>query len=65
MDEAAVNAVVAAARVAQAAWAQTPFAERRAFLRELLDEIIASQEEICELAVRDSGKTMVDAAPLF
>lgn len=62
MDEAAVNAVVAAARVAQAAWAQTPFAERRAFLRELLDEIIASQEEICELAVRDSGKTMVDAA---
>ncbi|HHH30702.1 MAG TPA: aldehyde dehydrogenase family protein [Polyangiaceae bacterium] len=62
MDATAVREVVRKARAAQAAWGQTSFAERRAFMRELLDEILASQERICEIAVRDSGKTMVDAA---
>ena len=31
-------------------------------LRTLLDEIVARQEDICRLASRDSGKTLVDAA---
>jgi acyl-CoA reductase-like NAD-dependent aldehyde dehydrogenase len=57
-----VVARVQRARAAQVAWGRTSFAERRAVLRDLLDVIVTHQDEICELAVRDSGKTMVDAA---
>ncbi len=60
LDE--VRAVVERGRAAQVAWGKTSFAERRAVLREILDHIVAHQEEICRLCVRDSGKTMVDAA---
>src|SRR5512139_2535584 len=60
LDE--VRAVVERGRVAQRAWAKTSFAERRAVLRDVLGYIVAHQEEICRLCVRDSGKTMVDAA---
>ncbi|MFO0549279.1 MAG: aldehyde dehydrogenase family protein [Polyangiaceae bacterium] len=62
MDSAAVNRVVARAREVQPAWAATSFAERRAVMRDLLAAILDQQEEICRLAVRDSGKTMVDAS---
>lgn len=61
MDREQVVAIVERARRAQAAWATTSFAERRAVLREVLEHVVAHQEEICRLAVRDSGKTMVDA----
>ena len=61
-DRAAVVAAVQRARAAQPAWAATTFAERRAVLSDILAEVVARQEEICRLAVRDSGKTMVDAA---
>ncbi|MBK6512525.1 MAG: aldehyde dehydrogenase family protein [Polyangiaceae bacterium] len=62
MDEAAVRAVVRRAREVQPAWGKTSFAERRAVLRAFLDYIVQNQSKICELASRDSGKTMVDAA---
>lgn len=62
MDEAAVRAVVRRARDVQPAWGKTSFAERRAVLRAFLDYIVQNQSKICELASRDSGKTMVDAA---
>jgi acyl-CoA reductase-like NAD-dependent aldehyde dehydrogenase len=62
MNVAAVDERVRRARRAQARWAKTSFEERREVMRELLAEIVVSQEAICELAVRDSGKTMVDAA---
>lgn len=62
MDEDTVRAVVRRARAVQPAWAKTSFAERRAVLRDLLDHIVANQSAICELCVRDSGKTMVDAS---
>jgi acyl-CoA reductase-like NAD-dependent aldehyde dehydrogenase len=62
MDAAAVKAAVGRARRAQAAWARTSFAERRAVMRTLSDLVIARHEDICRVAVRDSGKTMVDAA---
>ncbi len=57
-----VRRVVERARRAQPRWAATSFAERRAVLSDLLEVILARQEEISRLAVRDSGKTMVDAA---
>jgi acyl-CoA reductase-like NAD-dependent aldehyde dehydrogenase len=62
MDATRVREIVAHARSLQPAWAATSFAERRAVLRELLTRIVDQQATICELAVRDSGKTMVDAS---
>jgi acyl-CoA reductase-like NAD-dependent aldehyde dehydrogenase len=56
-----IVAVVERARAAQASWGKTSFAERRAVLREVLARVVADQREICRLAARDSGKTMVDA----
>jgi len=61
MSEADVRAIVLRARRAQPAWAKTSFAERRAVLRDLLTAIVEQQDEICRLASKDSGKTMVDA----
>lgn len=57
-----VRRAVARGRLAQGAWARTSFAERVRVLQHVLDRVLADQERICELAVRDSGKTRVDAA---
>jgi acyl-CoA reductase-like NAD-dependent aldehyde dehydrogenase len=62
MDATAVGACVAAAREAQRAWSHTSFDERRHVMRALLATVTRRQEEICRAAVRDSGKTLVDAA---
>lgn len=62
MSRAEVDAAVARARAAQQAWAKTSFAERKRVLRTLADAIVDQHASICEAAVRDSGKTMVDAA---
>jgi acyl-CoA reductase-like NAD-dependent aldehyde dehydrogenase len=62
MGPAEVARAVAAAREAQVSWGKTRFSERRRVLRLLLDAIVEDQARICRLAVRDSGKTMVDAA---
>jgi acyl-CoA reductase-like NAD-dependent aldehyde dehydrogenase len=61
-SKAEVVATVRRARVAQRAWAKTSFEERRAVLKLVLDAVVRRRDEICRLAVRDSGKTMVDAA---
>ncbi|MEM9069366.1 MAG: aldehyde dehydrogenase family protein [Myxococcota bacterium] len=57
-----VRKAVQRARRAQVAWAKTSFAERRRVFRTLNKLILREHEMICEVAVRDSGKTMVDAA---
>ncbi len=57
-----IEAMIAMGRKAQVAWGKTSFAERRAVLRTVLAMVVERQEELCRLAVRDSGKTMVDAA---
>jgi len=62
MDDSTVRGIVQRGRSAQPSWAATSFAERRAVLEEVLSYIVSHQREICRLAVRDSGKTMVDAA---
>ena len=62
MDDAAVRAIVERGRLAQPAWGRARFQTRRRVLQDVLDWILAHQPRICELAVRDSGKTMVDAA---
>ena len=62
LEQAEVEVVIQRARRAQPAWARTSFRQRRKVLQSLLLEIVSSQDEICRLAVHDSGKTMVDAA---
>ena len=43
-------------------WNKTTFEERRAVLQEIMDWIVANQQEIIELSVRDSGKTVTEAS---
>lgn len=62
MDREQVEAIVARARAVQPTWAATSFERRRAVLRDLLEWIVTHQSDICHLAARDSGKTLVDAA---
>jgi|SRR5579871_794456 len=62
LDARAVGERVARARAAQREWGKTSFAERRRVLRALLDHVVDHQREICRVAARDSGKTLVDAA---
>lgn len=56
-----VRACVARARTAQRAWAKTSFAERRRVLRRFLQVTLDHTDEICELIVRDAGKTRENA----
>ncbi|KAJ2078139.1 Meiotic Sister-Chromatid recombination aldehyde dehydrogenase [Coemansia sp. RSA 988] len=49
------------ARAAQKVWATTSFEQRRQVLRTLNEFVLAHQREICQVASRDSGKTLVDA----
>jgi len=51
-----VEAALARARDVQAAWARTPFAERRAVLRRFHDLVLARQDEILDLVQIESGK---------
>lgn len=61
-SDADVRARVARGRGLQPTWARTSFDERRAVLRTLLALVLERQDRICELAARDSGKTLTDAA---
>lgn len=56
-----VCAAVARARVAQAAWKTSSFSTRRLLMRTMLRYITENQENCARVAVRDSGKTLLDA----
>ena len=56
-----VAAAVGRARVAQAAWAGSTWGARRRLLRTMLRFVTENQRAIARVAVRESGKTMVDA----
>jgi acyl-CoA reductase-like NAD-dependent aldehyde dehydrogenase len=60
-DRAQVVAAVERARRAQPAWGRASYAERRRVMAALLEYTTSHQDEICRAAVRDSGKTMLDA----
>lgn len=62
MDAEQVRAAVERSRVAQAAWGKTSFAERKRVMRTMKKLTLERHEEICRVSVKDSGKTMVDAA---
>lgn len=56
-----VNAVVAKARSAQARWAKSTFRQRRAVLTHIMTHILEHADELCDLIVKDSGKTYENA----
>lgn len=56
-----VQAVVERARVAQIAWAESSFAQRRAVLGRILDHALEHADELCAAIVEDSGKTWENA----
>jgi acyl-CoA reductase-like NAD-dependent aldehyde dehydrogenase len=60
-DPEAVRAAVKRARDAQAAWAVTPFVERRRVLSLVLDHVLEHADELVDAVARDSGKTRHNA----
>jgi len=56
-----VRAAIQRARTAQRDWCETSFTERRQVLKALLDYLLDHADEICEVIVRDSGKTRENA----
>jgi acyl-CoA reductase-like NAD-dependent aldehyde dehydrogenase len=57
-----VRDTVAQTRAAIPSWRNTSHADRRRVLATLLDEIVTAQDELCRLAVHESGKTMIQAS---
>jgi len=56
-----VKNVVQRARTAQSSWKQSSFATRQLLMRTMLRYITENQEACARVAVRDSGKTLLDA----
>ncbi len=56
-----VRAKVARGREAQRLWGESSFEERRAVLRLIMGHILDHADELCELVIRDSGKTRENA----
>ena len=56
-----VRDAVARARVAQQEWGKSTFAQRRAVLRHIMEHILDHADELCDLIVKDSGKTYENA----
>lgn len=55
------RAVIARAREAQKRWAKSDFDTRRSVLRHIQRHVLDHADELCELIVRDSGKTRENA----
>ncbi len=53
--------IVRSAREAQPAWAQVPVKRRASYVRAMRDRIVARADGICELILKATGKTRVDA----
>ncbi|MEO8635315.1 MAG: aldehyde dehydrogenase family protein [Gemmatimonadales bacterium] len=56
-----IQRMMAAARVAQAQWAHTSFAERRAVLRRFQHLLFAQRRAVAELISRETGKPLAEA----
>jgi acyl-CoA reductase-like NAD-dependent aldehyde dehydrogenase len=60
-DAAALDRAVAAARVAQPAWAARPYADRQAVLVAIADAIGENKQALAELLVQEQGKPLAQA----
>lgn len=56
-----VRLMIARARDAQEQWAQTSFAIRRSVLKHILKHVLRHADELCDVIVRDAGKTRENA----
>ena len=56
-----VKDAVARARVAQLEWGKSTFRQRRAVLKHIMEHILDHADELCDLIVKDSGKTYENA----
>lgn len=56
-----VQAAVIRARSAQKDWARSTFKQRRAVLTHIMNHILEHADELCDLIVKDSGKTYENA----
>lgn len=56
-----VNEMVEKARLAQKAWANSSFAQRKSVLRNIMNYVLEHADELCEEIVLDSGKTHENA----
>jgi acyl-CoA reductase-like NAD-dependent aldehyde dehydrogenase len=56
-----VRMKVARAREAQRCWAESSFDDRRAVLTHILEHLLEHADELCEVVVRDAGKTRENA----
>lgn len=61
MSSSDVVAVVERARAAQSIWKNSTFATRKLLMRTMLRYITENQENCARVAVRESGKTLLDA----
>ena len=61
MTAAEVNEILEKARVAQAEWINTTYAQRRMVLRTIQKYVVHHVEDICRVSARESGKPKVDA----
>ena len=61
MDADEVNRIVESARVAQKEWKNSSFDRRRLLMRTMCRFFTENQENCARVAVRDSGKTLLDA----
>ena len=57
----AVKDAIDRARRAQHSWRETTFADRRRVLKALLEMVIDESDAICEMVVKDAGKTRENA----
>lgn len=56
-----VKQIVERSRIAQKQWASSSFKQRRAVLTHISDYILEHVDELCELIVKDAGKTYENA----
>ena len=61
MGEEAVKSAVSSARKAQMIWKNSSFSQRRLLMRTILRYVTENQVNCARVAVRDSGKTLLDA----
>jgi acyl-CoA reductase-like NAD-dependent aldehyde dehydrogenase len=61
MDASEIQTRVQRARQAQALWQKTSFSERKNVLRHILKHLLDHADELCDLVVRDAGKTRENA----
>lgn len=55
------NRAVAAAKAAFPAWAETPLEERQNKIVELADAIVANQDDLADILVKEQGKPLAEA----